>query len=110
VICAQEIASYGLVPELLKRGCLEATNWGYRRVPGQACVEVIETAGRVPQRTAEPLHCGPELPASRFEGAVYQGDDLNNVNEDFIERGFVRTEPLYVTRPKCDTTPASPER
>lgn len=30
LLCAQRLASYGLVPELFVMGCVEVTDWGYR--------------------------------------------------------------------------------
>lgn len=95
VICAEEIASYSLVPELVKGECLEATDWGYRIKEGTRCVEKVGEPSR------EPL---PDLPTCQvtgppgfFEGRVYKGG-LETAN-----RWVVRTEKQLIPYPRCVT-------
>lgn len=75
LLCAQELASYGLVPELLKEGCLQSSAWGYRLTPDpkQPCVDVVGTRSHV----EPPFPIGCVLRGSEedheFEGRVYTG-------------------------------------
>ncbi|MEO0441577.1 MAG: DUF2235 domain-containing protein [Pseudomonadota bacterium] len=81
LLCAEQIASYGLVPELIKAKCLQKTDWGYELVPDHwdipACPVVIGS-----QRRPEPeIARIPDCSAARkpLTGSVYEGR-LSEVN------------------------------
>jgi hypothetical protein len=96
VICAREIASYGLVPELLKGGCLEPTDWGYRLKQGQQCVV---TVGERSKKGRQPPNCD-DRGKRWIRGWVYAGP-LPEAAAKLAERKFVDVEPYPVPVPRC---------
>ena len=97
VICAEEIASHSLVPELLKGRCLETSDWGYRLTEGQNCVDVVGVRSGVPPKP--PADCRDSGTQSFFTGMVYEG-------------ALAETDRKVVTRiehpipyPRCRTAP-----
>jgi hypothetical protein len=102
VICAREIASHGLVPELLAEKCLETTRWGYRLTEGQTCVAVIGARSR--QRPAEPTNCFDTGGTRTFKGMNYKGD-IAQTNPRVVERHEVD-----IPYPRCLTGPAQAAR
>jgi hypothetical protein len=99
VICAEEIASHSLVPELLKGRCLEATDWGYRLTKDQDCVEMVGLRSEI--RPKLPEECGDSGTQAFFMGMVYEGP-LAETRRDVVHR--VRHPVPY---PRCRTDPAS---
>jgi uncharacterized protein (DUF2235 family) len=96
VICAREIASYGLVPELLKGGCLEPTDWGYRLKQGQQCVV---TVGERSKKGRQPPNCD-DRGKRWIRGWVYAGPRPEAAAK-LAERKFVDVEPYPVPVPRC---------
>lgn len=99
VICAEEIASHGLVPELLKENCLEPTDWGYRLPEKQGCVKVIGTRS-VGQPAGLPT-CLPRPEGAFVFGMNYIGD-LKDTN-----RRVVKRDEYEVPLPRCRAAKAS---
>lgn len=76
LLCARELVSSGLVPELYAVGCLRPTRWGYRLTPGQeeGCANVVGT-GRTWDEGALPLPpCPPTADQQYLTGTYYTGD------------------------------------
>ncbi len=93
VICAQEIASHGLIPELYKRECLQTSDWGYQLTEAQKCVTVVgERAEPIRIRLAT---CMDEGSALYFQGWVYDGS-LEETNANIVERKEYR-----IPYPRC---------
>lgn len=108
LLCAQELASHSLVPELIKRGCMVANDWGYALVEGryvmrqdlddedvskEICV-IVE--GRSSERTPETPQCKPDQGERHFTGYVYPG----KLEEIDLTRGFERKE-IRIPFPRC---------
>ena len=85
LLCAEDLVTNGLVPELYAAGCLQAADWGYRLTPGREaeCAQVI---GRPRQWTANDLPL-PECRRSQSEayltGTYYTGP-LRDLQEQVI--------------------------
>jgi len=98
VLCAEEIAALGLVPELMKRGCLETGDWGYRLKQGQACVEVV--GERVEWRQPAGLTCRDTGVDRRIEAMVYASDEAA-ADARFAKRRFVMGQGFEFPYPRC---------
>jgi hypothetical protein len=71
VLCAKEIASHSLLPELEKRGCLVSADWGYRLKKDPACPQ--EVGLRTGSKPAILPTCHSDGSPKWFEGMVYKG-------------------------------------
>jgi uncharacterized protein (DUF2235 family) len=111
VLCAQELASYGLVPELMKGGCLDITDWGYRLKPGgegRPCAEVVGEKASHPAKVTERCDLSPR--GATLSGRVYSGRLPVDPDEKVIEG-----EEIKIPLPRCfggeggpSATPAQP--
>jgi hypothetical protein len=95
VLCAKEIASHGLVPELQKGNCLETTDWGYRLKEKQTCVVEVGYRSRVAPPKLPP--CSADNTDRFFKGMVYKGT-LSKSN-----RWVVRRVAHKIPYPRCVT-------
>lgn len=98
VLCARQIASHGLIPELLKGNCLETTGWGYRLTANQACVAVIGT--RSAERPTDLPACEGMNGDAVLRGMIYAGR-IENAN-----RRVVATDYYDIPYPRCLNGPA----
>ncbi|HEX8620409.1 MAG TPA: DUF2235 domain-containing protein [Allosphingosinicella sp.] len=115
VLCARQIASHGLIPELLKgipdpldgreRPCLEVSDWGYRLKADQKCVDPVGDSAE-----SEPAKA-PACPdtGQSFDGMVYTGH-IKDAAESLAHDKFVTREPFAILYPRCETAEASPPR
>jgi uncharacterized protein (DUF2235 family) len=83
VLCAKEIASHALIPELQKQGCLATTDWGYRLTANQECVVEVGSPSREPP--ANPPTCEDGGTGKVFMGMVFDGT-LESTNRRVVHR------------------------
>lgn len=95
LLCAQELASYGLIPELFKQGCIEPSDWGYRLMNGQEarCVQIVGT--RKIQKIDGLALCDMPRRATSFTGYVFKG-----TLED-AELAALEAEQVQIPFPHC---------
>lgn len=96
VICARELARYGLLPELWKAGCLEISDWGYRLKSengGKPCVSVV--GDRIVGNRFPDKPCPVLPPASPMVGRVYKGEP------PVTRRTVVELEDIKIPFPRC---------
>lgn len=85
VICAEEIASHSLVPEMRKRGCLATTDWGYRLEESGKCAKIVKIVGSESSLTEKLPGCPASETKSAFNGWVYDGP-LETTNRRVVHR------------------------
>jgi uncharacterized protein (DUF2235 family) len=96
VLCAKEIASHSLIPELQKRGCLATTDWGYRLAEGPQCPVEIGKSSR--ERPRGVFGCDDDGTEKFFVGMVYDGE-LEKTRRKVVHRvGHAIPYPRCVTK------------
>jgi hypothetical protein len=106
VICAEEIASHGLVPELLKKQCLKVGDWGYRLIEDPTCVDMV--GERSHEQMSGLGDCDQSGTKAPFTGMVYRGE-LKEAVASLDEQKFIDRDEYKIPFPRClggETHPA----
>lgn len=106
LLCAQQLASYSLVPELLSQGCLDVTDWGYRVVSnkGKAGCPRIIGQRRISNMAKSLANSGPcpiKSEPQTFTGWTFKGS-LRDLVFDELE-----AKAIEIPFPHCVTAPLS---